>query len=72
MYEEFSSCENSYITKEECYKITQNLDLDSEFKKIIVNIATECIRDGMFLGTKMVSIHNASAWINHSYYVVNA
>lgn len=70
IYDEFVSLlGNSNITKNDCYLMTQNLNLSVEFKEFIVEKAIECIKNGMYLGTKVVSNHNTSAWINHSYYV---
>ena len=70
IYEEFSLMYGAgYITMEQCYNMTQNLELSYDIKEMIVNIAYKCINDGMFLGTKIESGCNTSAWINHSYYV---
>ena len=60
---------NDSITREKCYELTQKLDLNYEIKKMIVDIACECINNGMYLGTKTSSNFNLSSWINHSYYV---
>lgn len=69
MYEEFSIYGNSYVTKIQCYEMTQNLYLNYELKEMIVNLFNKCIDSGMYLGTRMSSIYNSSSWINHSYYV---
>ena len=68
--------ENSYlffgdrvVTKDDCYAITQNLNLSYEFKKMVCDFAQQIILDGSHLGNEMSGIHNTSAWISHSYYV---
>lgn len=62
-------CGDIKITKEQCYELTQRLDLCDEVKKVIYNLAEECIVSGMFLGTKMTGPFNTSSWVSHSYYV---
>ena len=58
------------ITIEECYNLTQIFYLDKNLKKIIIEVAYECIDSGRRLGENINSSgFNTSAWISHSLYV---
>lgn len=57
------------ITKEQCYFFTQNMNLDKELKQFVYDIAETCLKEGLFLGTKMCGKFNTSAWLCHTYYV---
>lgn len=60
-----------YLDEEESYKLTQDLTLDNENKKIIMNLAKDCINFGMPLGNKRVcnGKFEATSWISHCMYV---
>lgn len=58
------------ITLEDCYNMTQNLNLKEEEKNIIYSLAKKCLQDGLPLGTKVINNNiNTSDWIGHSIYV---
>lgn len=60
-----------YLDEEESYQLTQDLNLDKENKKIIMNLAKDCIKLGMSLGNKLVcnGKFEATSWISHCMYV---
>ena len=47
----------------------QNMNLDIELKMFIYEIAETCLKEGLFLGTKMSGKFNTSAWLCHTYHV---
>lgn len=61
------------ITLEDCYNMTQNLNLKEEEKNIVYSLAKKCLQDGLPLGTKVINNNiNTSDWIGHSIYVAEA
>lgn len=55
------------ININDCYKLTQNLNINEELKNIVYSCAINCLNDNKFLGTKTINDGkiNTSAWINH-------
>lgn len=62
------------LTVEECYKLTQNLNLSDDEKNIILNLAYECIREEKKLGNNTINDGkiNTSEWLSHSLYMGEA
>lgn len=58
------------LTLENCYKLTQQNNLDDIEKITIVNLASQCIKNGRYLGNKTINDGkiSTSAWINHCFY----
>lgn len=59
------------ITLDDCYNITQNMNLDIKDKEFILNLAYKCIENGKHLGNNTINegTINTSSWISH---VLNA
>lgn len=54
------------LTLDNCYELTQNLNLNKSEKAIIYNLAKKCIKDGKTLGTHTNEEgFNTSSWLNH-------
>lgn len=58
------------LTMEDCYKLTQKIDLNELEKKTIEELAYKCIMEGNYLGSRTISDGkiNTSSWINHCFY----
>lgn len=56
------------ISVDDCYNLTQNINLDLNIKEMILNLAYECISQGKDLGIKTINDGkiNTSSWISHS------
>lgn len=59
---------NESLSLKDCYNITQNINLNEEEKNTIYQLAKNCIKDGLHLGTKTINDGkiNTSSWISHS------
>lgn len=59
------------LSIEDCYKLTQNNDIDEIEKSIIVQLATQHINNGNNLGNNTINNGkiNTSSWLSHSFYV---
>lgn len=60
-------CHNNYLDEEDSYEIIQNLNLNKEQKKLILDLAYKCINLGYPLGTKLVNNGKNfnTEWIGH-------
>jgi len=56
------------ITINDCYNITQNLELDNKTKEYILNLAYKLTENNIYLGNKTINEGkiNTSSWINHA------
>lgn len=59
------------ISIEDAYKMTQNININTQVKEFILNLAYECIKSGKYLGNNTINNGqiNTSSWISHSLYV---
>jgi len=71
MVEYYKSIPNPInLTMEDCYRLTQNMNLNELEKKKIEELAYKCIKEGKYLGSKTINDGkiNTSSWINHCFY----
>jgi len=71
MVEYYKSIPNPInLTMEDCYRLTQNMNLNELEKKTIEELAYKCIKEGKYLGSKTINDGkiNTSSWINHCFY----
>jgi putative nucleotidyltransferase with HDIG domain len=55
------------LSLNDCYDITQNLNLNKTEKDIIYSLAVKCVQDGKDLGTNVIANNiNTSSWLAHS------
>lgn len=64
------SSSNIILSLEDCYRLTQNNNIEDNDKQIIVSLAEQCIKKGIHLGCKTINEGkiNTSSWISHSFY----
>lgn len=55
------------LTLDDCYDLTQNLNLNRQEKEIIYNLAIKCVKEKKNLGSNIIGNDiNTSSWISHS------
>lgn len=59
---------NLKLNLQDCYRLTQNTNLNNEMKTIIFNLALECLNSNIHLGTNTIldGKINTSSWISHA------
>ena len=60
-------CHRDYLDEEESYELTQDLNLNQNYKKVILELAYKCINLGFPLGSKLVNNGKNfnTEWIGH-------
>ena len=67
IHKEYFNNDNN-ISLEDCYKMTQDLELENASKQYILNLAYKCIENGEYLGNKTIMNGkiNTSSWLSHA------